>query len=103
MMASLYQSRSLRSKRGAGPAIDATWVSNRVTSARWTALATRASLRREEPPDHVWAILGVQPHVLNLAGPCEAPADDEVLRFNGGLIRQPEFPERNLKMRAMGR
>src|SRR5438046_10585058 len=48
-------------------------------------------------------LLRGQPHVMDLAGPCEATTDDEVLGFDGRVIGQAEFPERDFKMRALGR
>src|ERR1700716_105520 len=101
MMASLYQSCSARSMRGDAPIRAARWLSTRIVSACWSALAMRASLRPVEAPDHVRTLLRVQPHVLDLACPCETTADDKVLGFGGRAIAQAEFPERDFKMRGL--
>src|SRR5262245_55590394 len=100
MMASLYQSCWTR---GDEPIPRARWLSNRAGSTWWITLGTRVSLRFQQAPDHVRAVLRIQPHVLDLAGPREPAADHEVLGFDAGVICQAEFPERNLEMAAVGR
>src|SRR5215467_4972353 len=101
MIVSLYQSHSLRSKRGDVLTREARCASSVVDSAEWSALANLPSLRSEETPDHVRASLRIEPHVLNLTGPCEPLANHEVLRLDASFIGQSEFPQRHFKMCAL--
>ena len=41
--------------------------------------------------------------MLDFAGPREAALGDKVLRFDGGVVTQTEFPERDFEMGALGR